>query len=632
MAAAASADDTTSKRKPEVEAHYEAASPQLLAAEPSASNDNDGKGKKPDPEWQELRQHCEQAVAAMRNWRSSWWVGIWQDIARYIEPVRSTWLTQTPGGYASPNTQVRGRDLNRDILDPTATYAVRVASAGLMSGLASPSRPWFKMRPVNDQELDGDASAWIDIVESRMLTVMARSNFYDSFAVECTDVITFGTAPVLIYEDERDIIRLYNPTNGEYFLGSDSTMRVDTFARNFVLNIQQIVGMFGLSACPPEIQDMWRQKGAALQTERTIAHIIEPNFPIASESGQKDIGKVKGPFDWREVYWLYGAGAPYPLSIRGFRDQPFTAGRWATQGNDPYGRSPAMDTLGDVKTLQVLTKRLQQAIEKVVNPPLLADVSLKNEPASVLPGGVTYVDGLTAEKGMRSIYQINPDIPAMTQQIQDVRTRITKGFFNDLFLMLSEQAHPQKTAYEVAQLMQERLQVLGPVIESLLTESLKPKLKRIYAVMMRRGLLPPKPDSIAHVPFDIEFVSMLAMAQKAAATGGMERLLQFVGSMIGAFPQVGDILDSDEMVREYNTLLGNPEKLLRDPDAVAQLRQQKAKQAQQNQRMQMIAQGGTAAVQAAQTLSQTQVGSGNALEALLGRNPGGQGLPSAPGQ
>ena len=125
---------------------------------------------------------------------------------------------------------------------------------------------------------------------------------------------------------------------------------------------------------------------------------------------------------------------------------------------------------------------------------------------------------------------------------------------------------------------------------------------------------------------------MLAMAQKAAATGGMERLLQFVGSMIGAFPQVGDILDSDEMVREYNTLLGNPEKLLRDPDAVAQLRQQKAKQAQQNQRMQMIAQGGTAAVQAAQTLSQTQVGSGNALEALLGRNPGGQGLPSAPGQ
>ena len=559
----------------------------------------------------------------MRNWRSSWWTGIWTDIARFIEPVRNSWLTQTPGGYPSPNNQTRGRDLNRDILDPCATYAVRVCSAGLMSGLASPSRPWFKLGPVAQNiKLDGEAHDWLDEATSRMGTIMSRSNFYNSFALECTDLVTNGTAPVIIYEDETDGIRLYNPVCGEYFLGVDNAMRVNTVARNFVLTVSQMVGMFGLEACPRDVQDLWAQKGSSLHQERSIAHIIEPNFPIKGQSG--DVGVVKGPFAFREVYWAYGAGAEWPLSIRGFETQPFTAARWMTQGNDPYGRSPAMDALADVKTLQVLTKRKAQAVEKVVNPPLLADVNLKNEPASVIPGGITYVAGLSASTGMRSIYQINPDIPAMTADINDVRGRIQKGFFMDLFMMLDAQGPMTMTAFEVGQRMQEKLQVLGPVIEGLLNESLKPKIKRIFSIMERKGFLPPKPQSLRNMPLDVEFVSMLALAQKAAATGGLERLATMAGHLIGAFPQTGDLLDTDEFMREYNSLLGNPDKILRDADQVAQLRQQKNQQAAAQQRLRMIAQGGPAAAQAANSLGNTPLNTGSALDALMGNNGGQQ--------
>lgn len=599
-------------------APYEEASPTLLASEPATASQ---KPEEVDKDWPLLRQHCEQQIASMRNWRYSWWDGIWNGIARFIEPVRSTWITQTPGGYPSPNSQTRGRDLNRDILDPCATYAVRVAAAGLMNGIASPSRPWLKLKPLGGMEIPADGSGWIDEVQERMLVVMATSNFYDSFFLECTDAITFGTAPTLIYEDVRDIIRLYNPCNGEYYLGVDSTFRVNTFARAFVLTVEQIVSMFGLKNCPREIQELWAQKGASLNQERAIGHIIEPNFPLAE--GEREYGVVKGPFTWREVYWLYGAGTPRPFSIRGFREQPYTATRWMTQGNDPYGRSPAMDALGDVKTLQVLTKRLQQALEKVVNPPLLADISLKNEPASVLPGGVTYVAQLGPDKGMRSIYQINPDIPGMTQQIQDVRDRIRKGFFNDLFLMLSGEAGgpPQRTAYEVAQIMQEKLQVLGPVIEGMLA-GMKQKVKRIYRIMERRGMLPPKPDSIRNVQLDIEFVSILALAQKAAATGGIERLVALAGHIIAAYPQAGDVINPDETIREYNDLVGNPEKLLNTPEEVERLRQQRAQQQATMQRLQLIAQGGQAAASAAQTLSQTPLNTGSALDALLGNAQG----------
>ncbi len=298
-----------------------------------------------------------------------------------------------------------------------------------------------------------------------------------------------------------------------------------------------------------------------------------------------------------------------------------------TQSNDAYGHGPGMEAIADVKTLQVLAKRLAQAIEKVVNPPLLADVSMKNEPATSIPGGVTYVNGLAANNGMRPVYQINPQIEHITAHIQDIRARISKGFFNDLFLMLDQLGTTNMTAYEVAQRLQEKLQVLGPVIEGLLNESLKPKLKRVFSIMERRGLLPPRPDSLANMPIDIEFVSMLAMAQKASATGGIERLAAFRWSHCCSLSERrrrARHRRNDPGVQRPPCQPGEApaESGSGRPDPPA-----KANQAAAAQRLQMIQQGGTAAVQAANTLSNTPIGNGSALDGVLGAM--GMGKPGS---
>ena len=75
-------------------------------------------------------------------------------------------------------------------------------------------------------EIDADARIWLDEIEDRMYTVIAGSNFYNSFAQECEDLVVFGTGPSITYEDERDLIRVYNPTVGEYYLSSDATGRI----------------------------------------------------------------------------------------------------------------------------------------------------------------------------------------------------------------------------------------------------------------------------------------------------------------------------------------------------------------------------------------------------------------------
>lgn len=600
--------------------HYELASPTLLAQQPSDPVPAKVKDSK---DWDELRGHMEQRINGLRAWRYSWWMQNWSDCAEFILPRRSIWLTQSSGGLPTPNNMSRGREINQSIVDPTATYAARVCSGGLVSGLVSPSRPWFKMTAmVGRKELDTDARVWLDETEDRIYTILAASNFYESEAQEKEDIVVYGTAPVIIYEDARDIFHCYNPCVGEYYLANDATNRVNAFARDFLQTIQQTVDFFGADVAPQDIKAMWAQKGSGLDQERIVSHIIEPNFGV----GDRDIGVVPGNFTWREVYWLKGTQGAEPLSFRGFHDQPFTVSRWSTQSNDAYGRSPGMDVLPDVMQLQVMTRRMAEAIEKQVRPPLKADMSMKNQPSSSLPGHITYVPKLGGDNGISPIYTVMPDVKAMAENIAQIEQRIKIGLFNDLFLMLEQAAGNKMTAYEVSQKIQEKLQVLGPVIEGMLGV-LKQKLKRIYGILQRKGYIDPPPPSLRGVPLDINFISMLALAQKAAATGGLERLAALIGNLAPVFPQAKDLLDVDAYIRTMNDLLGNQQKVIKSPAQVAQIREAAAKAAQATNAMvaaQHTAQTASTAADAGQVLSQTQIGGGqSALEAMFGGGKGG---------
>lgn len=603
--------------KPQISVHYEHSDATLLSLQPNSLKEEANISDKEIRQWASLRGHLESRLIMLRQWRNSWWFQSWATLAEYILPRRSIWLTQSTGGQPTPNNMTRGRPLNSSIKDPTATFASRICAAGLMSGLASASREWFNVVPVTKGiELDSDGRKWIDTVKTITYNVLAGSNFYNSFAQECEDLVVFGTAPCIVYEDEKDIIRCYNPAIGEYYLASSATLRIDGLYRQFVMTVSQMVDFFGLENCPADVQKLWASKGNSLETERIIAHSIEPNFDIAG------CPKIAGNFAWREVYWAYGSGSKQPLSKKGFVDQPFSGARWATQSNDAYGRCPGMDILPDNVQLQVMTVRLSEAIEKQVRPPLIADITLKNQPSSILPGQVTYVQNLSAGSGMRSIYEVNPDIKGLAALIEQIQQRIKVGMFNDLFLMLETMPSGKMTAYEVAQKLQEKLQVLGPVIENIITESLKPKLKRIFGIMQRKGLIPPKPESMKNISIDIEFISILSLAQRASSTGGLERIAQLIGNMVAVYPEAKNILDPDQFIRTFNDLLANPEKILRSPEEVGKLLQQQQQQAQQAQHQADIAHGvqvANVATDAAANLANTQIGGGQtALSQLLG--------------
>jgi hypothetical protein len=564
-----------------------------------------------------LRRHGEGRLIGLRINRYSWWTH-WRELADYMLPRRYKWLI-------TPNQMSRGSPINQHILDSTATLAARNCASGMMSGISSPTRPWFKLS-INriDSTQTSPISLWLAECERLMMLVFQESNFYNSLAILYFDLVIFGTAVMLIYEDYDDIINCYNPCLGEYYVDIDGFFRPSIFYREFTLTVDQTVDQFGIDNVSPAVRRLFEdgtRAGAQLTRELIVAHAIEPN----DDGRAREFG-IPESFGFREWYWEWGGStspqggtsySPGLLRKRGFHEAPNVTVRWDLVSNDPYGRSPGMDALPDVKQLQQEVRRKAQAIDKHVNPPMVADIQLKNQPASLLPGGVTYVAGMTTGKvGFAPVYTVQPDISGMVEDLAEVRARIKEVFFNNLFQTASQyETRSNVTAVEWDMRRAESLVLLGPVLERIQYELLSPIIERTFAIMSRSGVLPPPPAAIQGRNIDIEYVSMLATAQAAAATAGIERVLQLAGNLAGIDPAAVDNIDIDFALEDYSHKLNNDPKMIRSPEmlqAIRQNRQRQQEQAQQAEMAEKLAAG-------AQTLSQTDVGGGkNALQHMLG--------------
>lgn len=549
-----------------------------------------------------LRQHVEGRLAGMRTDRYSWWTH-WAEIATYILPRRYRWMI-------TPNQSNRGSPINGAIIDSTGTIAARTLASGLMSGITSPTRPWFKLTIEGiGTDITDPANRWLAEVERRMYRVFHESNYYTAKAVQYQDICTFGTAPLMINEDFENVVDFDNPCAGEYYVANNDKNYVDVFYREFVKTIGATVQWFGIDNVTAGTKRAYEQGGGALAQEIALCQAVEPN--IAPH------GKTPKQFPFRSVYWERDSGTEEPfLQERGYHEFPIVCPRWDLVANDAYGRSPAMDALGDIKQLQQETKRKAQAIDKMVNPPMLADVQLKNQPASLLPGGVTYVTGMNnnAFGGFKPVYEIKPDLTWMTSDIQEIQNRIRSVFFNDLFMMIS-QLQTVRTATEIDARREEKLVMLGPVLERFQNEDLDPTIDRVFNVMLRSKLLPEPPASIAGKPIKVEYISMLAEAQKASDAGRIERWLQLLGNMAAVNPEVLDTCNFDRTSKAYAGIMSVDPELPNTQAEIVAIRAARQKQNQTN----AAAAATPGAAAAAKNLSQTDVGGGkNALQAILG--------------
>jgi hypothetical protein len=164
----------------------------------------------------------------------------------------------------------------------------------------------------------------------------------------------------------------------------------------------------------------------------------------------------------------------------------------------------------------------------------------------------------------------------ITADIQDVRYSINRAFYADLFLMM-QQADQNRglqpiTAREVDERHEEKLLALGPVLERTNDELLNVVIDRAYDMAFRAGLIPEPPDELDGVKLKVEFVSIMAQAQKLIGVAGQDRFLQTMLPLVEAGLVNRHKLNGNQIIDNYQDMLGTDPRTVRtneDADAMA---------------------------------------------------------------
>ncbi len=515
---------------------------------------------------------------ALKKERSSW-MSHWSEISDYLLPRSGRFFVEDRN---------KGNKRHKNIYDNTGTRALRVLAAGMMAGMTSPARPWFRLT-TSDPQLDESAAvkAWLADVTRIMQMVFAKSNTYRALHSCYEELGAFGTAGTIVLPDFNGVIHHHVLTAGEFAMAADHRGQVKTLYREFQITVGQMVGEFGLSACSATVQRLHERW--CLDEWITVIHAIEPRTD--RHKGRQDARNMA----WRSVYFEPGNREGHVLRESGFREFPALCPRWSTSGGDIYGNSPAMESLGDIKQLQHEQLRKGQVIDYKTKPPLQVPSSMRARDIDTLPGGVSFVDAGTPNGGIRSAFEVGLDLSHLLADIQDVRERIKGSFYADLFLMLANGSNPQMTATEVAERHEEKLLMLGPVLERLHNEILDPLIEMTFSRMVEAGIVPPPPEELQGVDLNVEFVSMLAQAQRAIATNSVDRFVGNLGAVAGIKPDVLDKFDADRWADAYADMLGIDPELIVPGDQVALIRQQRAQAQQAQQQAAMLQMGADAA-------------------------------------
>ena len=520
-----------------------------------------------------LKERCSKRWSALKRERSSW-MNHWREISEVLSPRTGRFLTdQNNKGYKR----------NEKILDSTGTRALRTLSGGMMAGLTSPARPWFRLTTL-DPELDEsyEVKVWMSQTTSLMQMLFNRTNLYRALHTAYEELGAYGTSATIILDDYDRVIHCMPLTIGEYAIATNARGQVNTLYREFRMTAGQMVQEFGYGNCSDFVQRCFDEHN--YDAWATVVNAIEPR-------DMRDPTKIDNKnMPWRSVYFEPQAKNEKVLRESGFRNFPALVGRWIVTGGDIYGSSPGMESLGDLQQLQLEQERKSQAIDYMTNPPLIVPAELKDDESSILPGGMVYAGSQVQASMIRTAFDVRLDIGALLQDIADTRNRIKESFYTDIFMMLTETGRDRMTAAEVAERHEEKMLMLGPVLDRLNNEVLDPLISIVFERLVETDRLPPIPEALQNRELNVDYISILAQSQKAIATNAVDRFTNSLGVLAGMKPEVLDKVDADYWADAYADALGVDPRMIVSGKQVALIRQQRAQAQQQQASMEQLSQ------------------------------------------
>ena len=534
----------------------------------------------------ELRDSLEKEFAKLKVERNIW-EDAWREVRQHVRTTRHRYPLNDRDVRTMND---RDPDTTLDLLDTTARKASKVLRSGLHEGMTSPSRPWFKLG-LDEPGLDDrdDIALWLHGAERVIREMFRGSNVYAALQQGYGEVGDYGTHPMFVNRDFEDVIRCYSMEIGEYWLAADERGLPKTCYRRVSMTVDQVVREFGLENVSQTLRNSYDQSNY-----HTVLNVVRAVRPRRDrDPGKADIANMPVMV----AAWEEASNKDDILGVGGAQEGVLNVARWETAGYEPYGTvCPGLDALADTRQLQYYALRKAEAIDQALRPAMMAPASLYASEKEFFPGGVTYVDDVTLQRGgLRPIFEARFDMKPMLEDTHEQRLRVDSDYHVDLFRMFTDLDRRLITAEEIIRRHEEKMIMLGPVLDLLGRERLQPLISRAFNIAHEGGLIEDAPEDIQGHRLQVEYISTLAQALRAIGVGPIERTIGFIGTLAELDQSALHRLDVDESIDEFTNLIGAPPAMVRSRDAANELRQEEADAAAQAQMMQQVQSGAQSA-------------------------------------
>lgn len=502
------------------------------------------------------------------NWNTQW-----TQIAQVIFPM------EWPLFQGNGQNQTQGDMRNQEIFDSTGLLALQRFGSILDSLLTPRDQLWHSLT-TDDKILKKDKATriWFEQVTNILFKerYSPHANFSSQNQGQYLSLGAYGTGALFI-DDYAGMngLRYKNVHLSELYLQENHQGVIDSVCRYFTLTARQAQQAFG-----GDLGDkVMSAVKTAPETPFLFLHWVKPRHdqqPDRKDHKGMEFASYYVSMDDQKI-----------VKESGYRTFPYALSRYYQAPNESYGRSPAMDVLPALKTLNEMKKTMLKQGQRAVDPVYLAHDDGIIDGFNVTPGAIN-AGGISAD-GRALIQALQPgNVQAGKEFMDDERQLVNDTFLISLFQILTE--NPEMTATEVMERTREKGILIAPVIGRQQSEKLGPQIEREIDILSRQQMLPPMPPLLksAQGEYKITYDSPITRTQKAEWSAGAQRSLEMSVQIAQATGDPSPLFyfNFDEIIPGNAGISGMPASWINDAKTVQKMKQAHAQQIQQQQAIQ----------------------------------------------
>jgi len=521
------------------------------------------------PRAQMIVAKCLRDFREAQTWRNVT-AGQWEEIASILVPNYVN--TFFYGSYNWPGQKKTQRQV-----DSNGQLALNRFTAILDSLLTPRNMFWHGLDPEWDYlKKDRTAKQWYDQVTKILFKqrYAATANFASQNQQVWQCLGAFGTGAnfvdSLYTHDGRRGLRYRAIPPGELFIRENHQGMIDSFFRWYRLTPRQAYKAFG-DRIPARV------KAALDQGSETPQNYLQYVAP-------RDEDYDPHALDHRRLLWFsYTICVEAEILVKesGFNTFPLPVSRYEQAPGEVYGRSPAMQVLPSLKTLNAQKATFLKQGHRASDPTLLTvDDDLLD--INRTPGG-TIAGGMSPDGKMLVGILPTGNIQINEKMMAEEKSLIADVFLVTLFQIMTES--PQMTATEVIERTNEKGILLAPTVGRQQSEYLGPLIDRELDLLMQLRLIPPPPPIVreARMAYSPVYTSPISRAMRAQEAAGFMRTIETVKELVNITgdPSLLDTFNFDNAVPAIADIQAVPTDWMATKKEMQIKRQNRAKAQQQ---------------------------------------------------